>query len=152
MPAESALEWDLVYTPRWLRRACYWAAGVVIAIHLIFGLLLGISYTGVGVGWSDKVGLIAVGVIIACVCLLPTRARLRVGPSGVGVRNLVSERVFPWTEVQGLEYPEKGYWAQLLLPYDEHVPVMAVGARDGERAVEAMTAFRDLQGRYAPHE
>lgn len=29
---------------------------------------------------------------------------------------------------------------------------MAVGARDGERAVEAMTAFRDLQGRYAPHE
>ncbi|MFC3244798.1 PH domain-containing protein [Gordonia humi] len=60
--------------------------------------------------------------------------------------------MFPWTEVQGLEYPEKGYWAQLLLPYDEHVPVMAVGARDGERAVEAMTAFRDLQGRYAPHE
>ncbi|MCF8610681.1 PH domain-containing protein [Gordonia sp. HY285] len=143
-------QWDLVYTPRWIRRAAFWAAGVVIAIHLTFGLLLDISYTGVGVGWSDKIGLIAVGFVIAGVCLMPTRARLRVGPAGVGVRNLVGERLWEWDEVQGLEYPEKGWSAHLLLPYDEHIPVLAVQARDAERAIDAMTRFRELQGEYAP--
>ncbi|MCF8569777.1 PH domain-containing protein [Gordonia sp. HY002] len=142
--------WVLVYTPRWIRRVAYWVAGVVIAIHLTFGLLLDISYTGVGVGWSDKIGLIAVGFVIAGAVLLLTRSRLCVGPEGVGVRNLVGERVWGWDEVQGLEYPEKGWSAHLLLPYDEHVPVMAVQARDGERAIDAMTRFRELQGEYAP--
>ena len=150
MPDEKALDWDFVYTPRWLRNVCWAVAAVVIAIHLVFGLLLNISYTGVGVGWSDKIGLIAVGLDIAAVCLLPTRARLRVGPAGVGVRNLVSERVWGWDQVHGVEYPEKGAWAQLLLPHDEHVPVMAIGARDGERAVAAMEKCRELQGTYAP--
>lgn len=150
MPDEASLDWDFVYTPRWLRNACFAVAALVIVIHLVFGLLLNISYTGVGVGWSDKIGLIAVGLVIAGVVLLPTRARLRVGPSGVGVRNLVSERVWGWDQVRGVEYPEKGYWAQLLLPQDEHVPVMAIGARDGERAVAAMERVRELQGQYAP--
>lgn len=145
---ESVGRWDLVYTPRWVHRAAYWAAGVVIAIHLTFGLLLDISYTGVGVGWSDKIGLIAVGFVIAAAILLLTRSRLRVGPDGVGVRNLVGERVWGWEQVQGLEYPEKGWSAHLLLPYDEHIPVLAVQARDGERAVDAMTRFRELHERY----
>ena len=80
--------------------------------------------------------------------LLFTRARLRVGPAGVGVRNLVGERVFEWDRVQGMTYPDKGFSARLLLPADEHVPVLAVQAWDSDRAVAAMTAFRELEERY----
>lgn len=149
--SEETLEptWDYVYRPQWMRRAAWIAVGIVMAIHIIFGLLLNISYTGVNVNWSDKVALIGVGVVISCVILFLTRARLRVGPSGVGVLNMVSERFFTWDEVTGVEYPENWFCARLLFPHDEHIPVMAIQARDGDRAVTAMQEFRALGDKYA---
>ncbi|KJR05145.1 PH domain-containing protein [Gordonia sihwensis] len=140
--------WEYVYRPRWMRIAAWVAVAVVMIIHLTFGLLLDISYTGVNVGWSDKVALIGVGVVISGAILFLTRARLRLGPEGVGVLNLVSERVFPWDQVLGLEYPEKGFCARLLFSGDEHIPVMAVQARDGDLAVDAMERYREFQTRY----
>jgi hypothetical protein len=148
-PSTGAEVWDYTYHPQWLRRTGLWVAGVVIAIHLVFGLLLDISYTGVGVEWSDKIGLIAIGLVIAGAVLLVFRTRLRVGPDGVGVRTLVGERVFTWDVVRGLEYPDKGFAARLLLPSDEHVPVLAVQSRDGDRAVDAMETFRELYTKYS---
>ncbi|WP_235831565.1 PH domain-containing protein [Gordonia zhaorongruii] len=141
--------WELVYTPRWLRLAAIWTVILIMAIHLTFGLLLDVSYTGVGIGWADKIGLIAVGAVISGAVLLVFRARLRVGPDGVAVRNLVSERLFDWDVVRGLEYPAKGFSAQLLLPDDEHIPVLAVQARDGDAAVAAMTEFRSLHAKHS---
>ena len=141
-------EWDYVYRPRWIRKAAWAAILVVMIIHVTFGLLLDVSYTGVSIGWWDKLGLVAMGLVISGAILYLTRYRLRVGPQGVGVRNLVSERVFGWDQVRGLEYPEKGASAKLLLPYDEHVPVLAVQARDGDAAVAAMQRFRELYAQY----
>ena len=143
-------DWDYVYHPRWMKRAALVAIAIVMIIHVTFGLLLDISYTGVNVDWADKLSLIGVGVLISAVILYLTRARVRVGPQGVGVLNLVSERVFGWDEVIGLEYPEKGTWARLVFPNDEHIPVMAIQARDGDLAVEAMNRIRDLGAHYAP--
>ncbi|MFT3715251.1 MAG: PH domain-containing protein [Gordonia sp. (in: high G+C Gram-positive bacteria)] len=142
-------EWVYTYRPEAIRTIASVVAAVVVAIHLVFGLLLGISYTGVNVGWLDKSALIVQGLIIAAAVLLFTRSRLRVGPQGVGVLNLVSERIYGWDVVQGLSYPDKAQWARLLFPQDEHIPVMAVQARDGDRAVEAMREFRELQERYS---
>ena len=48
----------------------------------------------------------------------------------------------------GLTYPDRGFGAQLELPADEHVPVLAVQAGDGDRAVEAMNRYRELEERY----
>ncbi|MDL9947495.1 PH domain-containing protein [Gordonia sp. ABSL11-1] len=125
------------------------AAIVVLAIHVTFGALLTISDTGArNIGLSDQLAIGLIGVIITGAVLLLTRARLRVGPTGVGVRNLVGERVFEWDRVQGMTYPDKGFSARLLLPADEHVPVLAVQAWDSDRAVAAMTAFRELEERY----
>ncbi|MFW0784957.1 PH domain-containing protein [Gordonia sp. CPCC 206044] len=123
-------------------------AVVVLAIHITFAGLLTISDTGVHVGGSDQIGLALIGLVEAGAILLFTRARLRVGPDGVGVRNLVGERLFEWDRVQGLTYPDKGFSARLLLPADEHVPVLAVQAWDSDRAVAAMTEFRELEERY----
>ncbi|GAC57311.1 hypothetical protein GOHSU_18_00660 [Gordonia hirsuta DSM 44140 = NBRC 16056] len=141
-------EWDLVYRPKAIITIVAVAIAIVIVIHLIFGLLLNISYTGVNIGWADKIALISIGLVISASLLLFTRSRLRVGSRGVEVRNLVTERCYEWDVVQGLAYPEKGPWARLLFAHDEHIPVMAVQARDGARAVEAMRRFRELHTRY----
>ncbi|MGB3697472.1 MAG: PH domain-containing protein [Gordonia sp. (in: high G+C Gram-positive bacteria)] len=145
-------EWEYVYRPRWMKKAAWVAIGIVLVIHVTFGLLLNISYTGVNVDWFDKLSLIGVGVVICGVILFLTRARLRLGPDGVGVLNLVSERVFTWDEITGMEYPENWFCARLLFPSDEHIPVMAIQARDGDLAVTAMERFREFHHKYAPTE
>ncbi|MGB6040001.1 MAG: PH domain-containing protein, partial [Gordonia sp. (in: high G+C Gram-positive bacteria)] len=131
-----------------MRRVAWIVIAIVMVIHIVFGLLLNISYTGVNIDWSDKLALIGVGVVISCVILFLTRARLRVGPQGIGVLNLVSERVFGWDEVVGVEYPENWFCARLLFPHDEHIPIMAIQARDGDRAVTAMQEVRRLGEKY----
>lgn len=142
-------EWDMVYRPRRLVRIAIAVAVVVLAIHVIFGVLLTISDTGPeNIGASDQAAIMIIGVIIAAAVLLFTRPRLRVGPGGVSVRNLWSDRLFEWDRVRGLTYPDRGFGAQLLLPADEHIPVLAVQAGDGDRAVDAMERYRELETRY----
>lgn len=141
--------WDYVYRPTAIRRIVAVAIVVVIAIHVTFGLLLTWRDTGVArVGWEDQLAIILIGVVISGVLLLFTRSRLRVGPQGIGVLNLVTERVYGWDAVIGMSYPEKAQWARLLFPHDEHIPVMAVQARDGDAAVTAMRAVRELRKQY----
>ncbi len=142
--------WDMTYRPRRGPRIAVVVAIVILAIHITFGALLTISDTGVHVGLSDQFGIALIGAVEAAAVLLFTRSRLRVGSSGVGVRNLVSERIFEWDQVLGLTYPDKALCARLLLPYDEHIPVFAVASGDRERAVEAMNEFRTLFERYRP--
>jgi len=142
-------EWELEYRPGKLRLYAVIAAAVVLTIHIVFGALLTISDTGVrNVGVLDQLSIMLIGVLIAGAILLVTRPRIRVGRAGVSVRNLATERLFEWDRVRGLTYPEKGSSAQLELPDDEHVPVLAVRASDGEQAVAAMDRFRELDARY----
>ncbi|MFW0794614.1 PH domain-containing protein [Gordonia sp. CPCC 205515] len=149
MSTLTDVEWDLEYRPRRLRRLAVIAAVVVLAIHITFGALLTISDTGPqNIGLGDQFAIILIGIVEAAAILLFTRPRLRVGASGVSVRNLVSERLFGWDGVEGLTYPDKGWSAWLLLPADEHVPVLAVQAWDADRAVTAMNDFRELEERY----
>lgn len=149
--SDAGNAWDVVYRPRRLPRQAVAAAVVVLIIHVTFGLLLTISDTGVrNIGIGDQAAIILIGVLVAGIVLLFTRPRLRIGPAGVGVRNLAAERLFGWDRVRGLSYPGKGFGARLLLPADEHVPVLAVQAGDGDRAVAAMESYRDLAARYAP--
>jgi len=142
-------EWELEYRPGKLRLYAVIAAVVVLAIHIVFGALLTISDTGVrNVGALDQLSIMLIGVVIAGAILLFTRPRIRVGPAGVSVRNLVTERLFEWDRVRGLSYPESGSSARLELPDDEYIPVLAVRASDGDRAVAAMDRFRDLDAEY----
>ncbi|MFT3662260.1 MAG: PH domain-containing protein [Gordonia sp. (in: high G+C Gram-positive bacteria)] len=146
---KPADDWEYVYRPKAVRKIVGAAVAVVIVIHVTFGLLLDHSYTGVTIDWADKLSLIGVGVVICGALLLLVRPRLRFGPQGVGVLNLVTERVYGWDDVVGMDYPDKAQWARLLFPYDEHIPVMAIQARDGEAAVAAMRSFREYREKYA---
>jgi hypothetical protein len=141
-------EWDLEYRPTRSPRYAWVIAVLLVAAHVTFGALMRVSNTGTNFRVTDEVGLAMIGVVLAGCVLLFTRPRLRVGADGVGVRNLLAERVFDWDSVRGIWYPDKGAWARLELPDYEHVPVMAVQALDGDRAVAAMSGFRELRDKY----
>lgn len=147
-PTTGTVEWDLTYravrTPRW---ATVVAALFVIA-HVVVGILLRVSDTGVRFRVTDQIGLAMIGVVLGGAIMTLARPRLRVGAAGVEVRNILGERLFEWPDVEGIWYPDKGHWARLELPAFEHVPVMAIQANDGIRAVQAMDTFRELHDRY----
>lgn len=144
-------DWDFVYRPRKLFRWVAIAIGIVLVIHITFGLLLTIEDTGPrNIGLDDQAALILIGLLLSALLLLLTRARLRVGPRGIGVRNMVGEKVYGWERTRGLTYPDKGFGAHLLFPNDEYVTVLAVQAGDGDRAVAAMARYRELERQYRP--
>jgi len=75
---------------------------------------------------------------------------VRVGPSGIAVRNVLGYQLIPWSNVVDVSFPRGARWARVELPDDEYIPVMAIQAVDRERAVDAMDAVRRLLARYRP--
>ena len=118
--------------------------------HIAVGLLLKMSSSGVIFQTADQVAMAVLGLVIAGVVLLFARPRLRVGASGLSVRNLLGDRLVPWPEVVGVSFPAGSRWAHIDLPDDEYIPVMAIQAVDKDRAVDAMDTVRSLLARYRP--
>jgi hypothetical protein len=142
--------WDLEVRPRLMPYFAYGAAFLIAAAHIVVGLLLKVRSSGVIFQTSDQVAVAGLGIVIAGGVLLFTRPRLRVGAAGLSVRNLFGYRLMPWSQVVGVSFPVGKRWAQVDLPDDEYVPVMAIQAVDKERAVDAMEAVRALMTRYRP--
>jgi hypothetical protein len=142
--------WDVELRPHRTPVFVYAAAFVIAAAHIVVGLLLKISSSGVIFHTADQVAIAALGLLIAGGVLLFARPRLRVGPAGLAVRNLFGYRLIPWTNVVGVSFPAAKRWARIDLPDDEYVPLMAIQAADGERAVDAMDTVRSLLARYRP--
>jgi hypothetical protein len=146
--SQDADRWQMVYRPRKSPRYAIVAASLIIIVFIVIAALLRVSDTGAYFRTSDQVAMALIGCVIGGSLLTLTRARIRVGPKGVAVRNLLNERVFDWGMVQGVWYPDSGNWARLELPEDEHVPVLAIQANDGEQAIAAMNEFRALREQY----
>jgi hypothetical protein len=143
-------DWDLEVRPHLTPYFAYGAAALILAAHVAVGVLLKISSTGVIFQTADQVAIALLGVVIAAAVLLFARPRLRVGASGVAVRNMLGYRVIPWRDVVGVTFPRGARWARVDLPDDEYVPVMAIQAVDKGRAVQAMDDVRALLRRYRP--
>jgi hypothetical protein len=144
--------WLMVYRPRKSPRYAMIAASVVILVHVVIALLLHVGDTGVDFQVADQIAMVGLGVIIGGSFMLIARARIRIGAEGVAVRNLFNERIFDWSIIMGIRYPRSGSWARLELPEDEHVPILAIQANDGERAVAAMAQVRTLHDRFGAHD
>lgn len=144
----SRSDWDIEVRPHLTPYFAYGAAALIVAAHVIVGALLKVGSSGVVFRTWDQVAIAMVGVVIACFVSLFARPRLRVGPSGVAVRNLFGYRLFPWDQVIDVSFHKGARWARLDLPDDEYVPVMAIQAVDKRRAVEAMDGVRALLRRY----
>jgi hypothetical protein len=143
-------DWDVVLRPRLTPFVAYIAAFVVATAGIVVGFLLKIRYTGAIIQTADQVSMAVLGVILAAAILLLATPRVRVGPPGIGVRNILTERVVPWSDVVDVSFPQGARWARVDLADYEYVPVLAVQAIDGERAVASMDTLRMLLAKYRP--
>ncbi len=146
----SREQWDAELRPHWTPLFAYGAAFLIAVAHIAVGLLLKMSSSGVIFQTADQVAMAGLGLVIAGVVLLFARPRLRVGASGLSVRNLLGDRLVPWPGVVGVSFPAGSRWAHIDLPDDEYIPVMAIQAVDKDRAVDAMDTVRSLLARYRP--
>jgi hypothetical protein len=142
--------WDAQLRPHLTPYFAYAAAAVLIVAHIAIGLLLKAGSTGVIFQTSDQVAMAVLGLVLAGLVLLFARPRLRIGPAGLSVRNVISDRLVPWDELVGVSFPVGARWARIDLPDDEYVPLMAIQSVDKERAVAAMDTVRNLLARYRP--
>jgi len=142
--------WDVELRPHLTPVFVYVAAFLIAATHIAVGVLLKSGSSGVIFQTSDQVAMAVLGLVIAGALLLFARPTLRIGPSGLSVRNLLGYRLIPWSEVVGVSFPAGNRWARIDLPDDEYVPVMAIQAVDKDRAVDAMDTVRSLLARYRP--
>lgn len=134
----------LVLRPR-LVLICAWVSAVlIVVIFAAVAYLLPDTDTGVYFRVADQVSMMILGVLIAAALLLMARPRVRADADGVEVRNIAAPRWFPWSEVEGVGFPDGTSWARLDLPDDEYHPVMAVQAVDRRRAVDGIRRLRAL--------
>ena len=134
------------------RRATWVAvviAAVLIVVFITVGALLRRTDTGVYFQLADQLAMALIGVLLAAGALLFARPRLRADAGGVHVRNVIGSHRLPWALVRRVSFPDGSPWARLDLPDDEYVPVMAIQAADGARAVGAIRALRELHSKYA---
>lgn len=140
--APSGTRAPLVVRPHKVRQVVIPVAVLLVVIFAVLAVLLNGSSTGVHLGLSDKLSMIAIGLLLAAGVLLLARPRVRADRDGVEVRNLLFGQVVPWTLIRGVSFPDGAPWARLELPRDEYVPVVAIQATDGERAVWAIRELR----------
>lgn len=139
-------QWDAVFTPRLMPKLAWVGAALMILAGVGVALTLREKSTGPALRTADQYAMLAMALVLAGVILLLTRPRLRVGPTGLGVRNLLEERIIPWKDVVDVSFPKR--WARVELAAYEYMPVVAIQSIDRERAVAAMDTVRELMGRY----
>jgi hypothetical protein len=145
----SESEWTLVAKPRKSRRYAIGVAIFLVVVHVTFAILLRGDSTGVYFRLADQLAFAGIGCLLAAAVLLLTRPRLRVGPRGIAVRNVLGERIVDWDLYEGLSFPDGAAWARIELPDDEYLAAMAIQSNDREYAVEAVDRFRALASEYA---
>ena len=141
--AETAGE-VVVLRPRKTVIAAWIAAAAVFVVFLISAVLLLTSGTGVYFRFADQVGMVAIGALIAGGVLLLTRPRVRADADGIEVRNIGQARTLPWDVVVRVAFPDGASWARLELIGDDYLPVLAIQAVDGQRAVDGIRRVRAL--------
>ncbi len=146
----SATSWLLEVKSTTMKRWAWGSAAVVLAVHIFMGAVVDVGDTGAAVTTIDKLAFPILGLVLASLCLLMLRPRLRANAKGVEVRNFLNPRFYSWNDIYGLSFPREAKWARLELPEFEFVPVWAIQSADKEAAVKAMKEFRKLEDSYMP--
>lgn len=146
--SDTGDDWDVTVRPRTLTIGACVAAAVIALAGIGAAIPLKHSTTGAYFRTADQFAIAGIAFVIAGGLLLLTRPRVKVGPSGLLVRNLLEDKLIPWSDVVDVSFPKGKRWARIDLDYDEYCPIVAIQAVDRERAVEAMDSVRTLMGRY----
>jgi hypothetical protein len=137
----------VVVRPRKMLISSWVGAVVTVALFVAIAVVLRGDHTGVYFRFADQVALVLLGLFIAGGLLLLARPRVRADADGIEVRNILVTRRLPWSLVLRVAFPDGASWARLDLPDDEYLPVLAIQAVDGQRAVDAITRVRALHTR-----
>ena len=140
--------WDVVITPKRTPVFAYVAAGLIALTGILVALPLKHSRTGAIFRTADQFAIAGLAIVIAAAVLLLTRPRLKIGPAGLLVRNVLEDKLISWPDVVDVTFPQGKRWARINLEHDEYVPVLAIQSADRERAVDAMDTLRALTERY----
>jgi hypothetical protein len=96
-------------------------------------------------GDKDQVGTAVIGIILAGLCLMPTRPRLVADAEVVRLRSFLGGwRTVPWGLIVRVDFPSKLRFARVVLPGEETLAIYAVQRFDREEAVAAMRGLRAL--------
>jgi hypothetical protein len=126
-------------------RIAYASAALVLTVFVVVALVMRTDNAGATFGVKDQVATGVIGVILAGLCLMPTRPRMVADRDGVRLRGYLGGwRAVPWELVQRVEFPSNARFARLVLPAEEILAIYAVQRIDRERAVAAMRRLREL--------
>jgi hypothetical protein len=140
-------DWDAEFRPRTMRRAAV-ATAAVIAVAGVVVAVLGDHSSGAYMRVWDQIAWGGMALLIAAGVLLLLRPRVRVGPPGLLVRNILEDKLIPWKDVVDVSFPPGKRWARIDLDSNEYVPVVAIQSVDREYAVTAMDTVRESMARY----
>jgi hypothetical protein len=128
-----------------LSRVGYVSALVVFFGFIAIALVMRQDNAGAHFVEADQIGAGVVGLMLAGMCLMPTRPRMRADAQAIRLRSFLGGwRVVPWDVVVRVEFPRRVQFARLVLPGDEMLVIYAIARVDKERAVASMRQLRAL--------
>jgi len=130
--------------PEHLRRICITAATVVVVLFTIAAFLLRQGSGRATFGVVDQVSLFLLGLLIGAGIMVPARSRLRADLSGLWIRNAFGTHQVSWDLVEAVTFEPRSPWATLEFADGDLLALMAVRARDGQRALDTIRALRRL--------
>jgi hypothetical protein len=145
MTAPTGAAAPLVVRPYKVRLFVIPIAVAVAIVFIVVAFFLKDGATGVRFGTSDQFSLAGIGIALGLGGLVFVRPKMVADRDGVLVRNALWGQKVPWSVIKAVSFPDGAPWARLELPADEYVPVVAIQAADGERAV---VAIRELRARH----
>jgi hypothetical protein len=108
------------------------ALGFAVAQAVVLVVL---AFVVPGAGWVDRVGFIAVAVLIGGVLLRFGLLRAQPSPAGLVVQNLVRREELRWEQVVAVRFGDGDPWVMLDLSDGDVLAVMAIQRADGAYAV-----------------
>lgn len=139
--------WEAEFRPRTMRRAAV-ATAAVIAVAGVIVAALDNRSSGAYMRVWDQIAWGGLALLIAAGVLILLRPRVRVGPAGLLVRNVLEDKLIAWNDVVDVSFPPGKRWARIDLDSHEYVPVVAIQSVDREYAVTAMETVRESMARY----
>ena len=133
-----------------LARIGWASAAIVLAVFVIVALLMDSHTAGARFAGNDRIGTVIIGVILAGLCIMPTRPRLRADADGIHLRSFLGGwRNVPWDLVVRIDFPRNVRFARVVLPAEETLAIYAVSRLDKTAAVATMRALRQLHAEHA---
>lgn len=131
--------------PRLTARIGYLGGIVILVVFVVVALLMKRDNAGAHFVSSDRIATVLIGIVLAGLCLMPSRPRLHADADAVRLRSFLGGwRVIPWSVIVRVEFPSKVRFARLVLPGGETLAIYAVQRWDRAHAVHAMRALREL--------